>query len=124
MFLWLSTLGLQGYTNTFETNGFDDVKFMVREERRERGRGRDGRGRGRDGRGRGRDGRGRGRDGRGRGRDVRGRGRNGREAGRGEKENRILLFVRVVACWILRISSKWGSTRTTKGEYPVTMATR
>lgn len=35
MFLWLSTLGLQGYTNTFETNGFDDVKFMVREERRE-----------------------------------------------------------------------------------------
>lgn len=42
VFLWLSTLGLQGYTNTFETNGFDDVKFMVREERRE-GRRRDGR---------------------------------------------------------------------------------
>ena len=95
MFLWLSTLGLQGYTNTFETNGFDDVKFMVREERRE-----------------------------GEGKGWEGRGRNGREAGRGEKENRILLFVRAVAYWILRISSKWGSTRTTKGEYPVTMATR
>ena len=73
---------------------------------------------------------GRGRDGKegeegmgGRGRDGR-EGKDGREAGRGEKKNRILLFVRVVACWILRISSKWGSTRTTKGEYPVTVATR
>ena len=111
MFLWLSTLGLQGYTNTFETNGFDDVKFMVREERR-KGRRRDGReGKGWEG-GRRRDGR----DGR--------EGKDGREAGRGEKKNRILLFVRVVACWILRISSKWGSTRTTKGEYPVTVAMR
>lgn len=95
VFLWLSTLGLQGYTNTFETNGFDDVKFMVREERRE------GEGKGWEGEGKGREG-----------------------EGRGEKENMILLFVRVVACWILRISSKWGSTRTTKGEYPVTVATR
>ena len=59
----------------------------------------------------------------GRGRDGR-EGKDGRETGRGEKENRILLFVRVVACWILRISSKWGSTRTTKGEYPVTVAMR
>ena len=31
VFLWLSMLGLQGYTNTFETNGYDDVKFMVRD---------------------------------------------------------------------------------------------
>lgn len=47
MFLWLSTLGLQGYTNTFETNGFDDVKFMVREERREgEGKGWEGEGKG------------------------------------------------------------------------------
>lgn len=29
VFLWLSGMGLQGYTSAFESNGFDDVKFMV-----------------------------------------------------------------------------------------------